>query len=65
MTHKVKIKVAKSGNEPEMVLASRSKRIFSRIARILFGDFSEVLVLSPGKTVKTVEIHEIKEEENA
>lgn len=65
MTHKVRIKVADKGSmEADMVLASASKRIRTRIARFLFGDFSEVFVLNPGKTVKAVEIHEIKEEEN-
>lgn len=57
--------MARSGTAPELVLKSSSRRILSRIARLLFGDFSEVLVLSPGKTVKTVEIQEIKEVENA
>lgn len=64
MRHKVNIKVAKNEMESEMVLASKSKRISSRIARFLFGDYSEVLILSPGKTVKAVEIHEINEEVN-
>ena len=64
MKHKIKIKVAKNEMESEMVLASRTKRIPSRIARFLFGDYSEVLVLSPGKTVKAVEIHELNEEVN-
>lgn len=64
MRHKVNIKVAKNEMESEMVLASKSKRISSRIARFLFGDYSEVLILSPGKTVKAVEIHEINEEIN-
>ena len=64
MRHKVNIKVAKNEMESEMVLSSKSKRISSRIARFLFGDYSEVLILSPGKTVKAVEIHEINEEVN-
>ena len=61
MKHKVKISVAKNELESEMVLSSKTKRITSRIAKFLFGDYSEVLVLSPGKTVKAVEIHEIEE----
>ncbi len=65
MKHKVKIKVAKNDMESEMVLSSMTKRITSRIAKFLFGDYSEVLVLSPGKTVKAVEIHEIEEVNHA
>lgn len=64
MKHKVKIKIAKNEMESEMVLASKSKRISARIAKLLFGNYSEVLVLNPGKTVKAVEIHEINEEVN-
>lgn len=65
MKHNVRIKVAKNELESEMVLSSKTKRITSRIARFLFGDYSEVLVLSPGKTVKAVEIHEIEEVHHA
>ena len=65
MKHNVRIKVAKNEMESEMVLSSKTKRITSRIARFLFGDYSEVLVLSPGKTVKAVEIHEIDEVNHA
>ncbi len=65
MKHNVRIKVAKNELESEMVLSSKTKRITSRIARFLFGDYSEVLVLSPGKTVKAVEIHEIEEVNHA
>ena len=61
MKHNVRIKVAKNELESEMVLSSKTKRITSRIVKFLFGDYSEVLVFSPGKTVKAVEIHEIEE----
>lgn len=65
MKHKVKISVAKNELESEMVLSSKTKRMTSRIARLLFGGYSEVLVLSPGKTVKAVEIHELEEVNHA
>lgn len=64
MKHKVRINVAKNEMESEMVLASKSKRISARIAKFLFGDYAEVLILSPGKTVKAVGIHELNEEVN-
>lgn len=65
MKHKVKVKVARVGSEPTTVLESRCKRILGRFARFLFGDYAEVLVLKPGKTVQTVEICELKEEKDA
>ena len=33
-----------------------------RLLKWLFGDFCEVLVLTPGKTVGEVEIHEVSPE---
>lgn len=58
MKHKVKINVAdKSGKGSEVLRVGR-KSIPKRIARFLFGDFSEVMVLKPGKTVVGVEICE-------
>ena len=58
MKHKVKINVAdRSGNGSEELSVGR-KSIPKRIARFLFGDFSEVMVLKPGKTVVGVEICE-------
>ena len=62
MTHKVKVEVARAA-ERNMVLATGQKRMRAWLARLLFGTdrYSEVLVLSPGRTVKTIEIREEKE----
>ncbi len=60
--HRVQVNVVDTRGRRRPVLKSRVCRISQRLARLLFGDFSEVLVLSPGKTVDVVEIHEIKEE---
>lgn len=68
MTHKVKVKVdVARAAERDMVLATRQKRMWAWLARLLFGSdrFSEVLVLSPGRTVRTIEIKEEKEIANA
>ena len=37
-------------------------RLPKRLLKWLFGDFCEVLVLTPGKTVGEVEIHEVPPE---
>ena len=42
------------------VLGSRGRKIPSRLRLLLFGEYSEVLVLTPGKSVTSVEIHEIQ-----
>lgn len=33
----------------------------SRIARFLFGDFTQVYLLAPGQTVESMDVREIKE----
>jgi len=61
LQHRVQINVAQGGEGPLDVLGSRRRKIPARLLRILFGQYSEVLVLTPGKTVRSVEIHEMKE----
>jgi len=58
LQHRVQINVAQRGSGNQHVLGSRGRRIPERLLRFLFGDYSEVLVLTPGKTVRSVEIHE-------
>ena len=58
LQHRVQINVAQRGSDNQQVLGSRGRRIPERLLRFLFGDYSEVLVLTPGKTVRSVEIHE-------
>ena len=57
MKHKVKIAVSNGGKKTQ-VLTSGSIRLPMR----LLGDFCEILVLTPGKTVQGVEIQEVTEE---
>lgn len=60
MKHKVKITVKKD-DERTHVLSSRSIRFSKRLLHCLFGEFCEILVLTPGKTVQCVEIQEISQ----
>jgi len=60
MKHKVKIAVSNGGKKTQ-VLAGRSIRLSKRLLRWLLGDFCEILVLTPGKTVQGVEIQEVAE----
>ena len=61
MKHKVKIAVSNGGKKTQ-VLTSGSIRLPMRLLRWLLGDFCEILVLTPGKTVQGVEIQEVTEE---
>ena len=61
LQHRVQINVAQGGGSTQGVLGSRSRRIPARLLRLLFGEYSEVLVLTPGKSVRSVEIHETQQ----
>ena len=62
MKHTVKINVAdKNGNGFEVLRAGRLS-IPQKILQLIFGDFCEVMLLTPGKTVVGVEICEQKPE---
>jgi hypothetical protein len=59
LKHKVQISIA-SGATKKPVLKSGVKHIPYRILTALFGEFTEVLVLTPDQSVAAVEIHELK-----
>ena len=56
MEHTVHIRI---GRKP--VLGSKVLCLPKRLLTFLFGDFTEVVFLKPGSSVKSVEIHEIPE----
>ena len=60
MKHKVKIAVSNGGTKTQ-VLAGGCVRLPKRLLHWLLGDFCEILVLTPGKTVQGVEIQEVTE----
>lgn len=56
--HTVKINVANRSGEKKTALTSTRLAIPQRLLRFLFGDFCQVLVLTPGETVEGIEINE-------
>ena len=60
--HTVKIAVADRNGNKEQVLTSTRLSLPKRLMRFLFGDFCHVLVLTPGETVKGIEINEQRKE---
>ena len=60
LKHKVTINVAKSGGEKSPVIQSSQKSVRSRLLNWLLGKNVDLLVVTPGDSVETVEIKEIK-----
>lgn len=64
LKHKVRINIAdKNGNKQE-VLQSEHRSIPKKLLTVLFGDFCELLVLTPGETVQGIEIREMRGDGN-
>ena len=62
LKHTVRINIAdKNGNKQE-VLQSEHRSSPKKLLTFLFGDFCEVLVLTPGETVQGIEIKEMRGE---
>ena len=61
LKHKVTINVAKPNGEKSSVIQSSRKTIRTRMLDFLFGKKASLFVITPGDSVETVEIKEIKE----
>ena len=59
LRHKVQINIADSNGGKQRVLSSTSMSIPKKLISLIFGDFCEVLVLTPGKSVDGIEIKEV------
>ncbi|MBE5718389.1 MAG: hypothetical protein EGR80_07540 [Ruminiclostridium sp.] len=64
LKHKVKINIADLNGHKQEVLQSERRSIPKRLLTFLFGDFCEVLVLTPGETVQGIEIKKMRGESN-
>lgn len=60
--HTVKINIADRRGEQRRVLTSAQISLPRRLLQFLFGDFCQVLVLTPGETVEGIEINEMRKE---
>lgn len=59
LKHKVRINIADRNGNKKKVLQSEHRSIPKRLLTFLFGEFCEVLVLTPGETVRGIEIKEM------
>ena len=61
LKHKVQINVTDETGVKQTVLKGGIRNMPRKIAQRLFGENMEILVLTPGKSIESVEIHELKE----
>jgi len=61
LKHKVRISMGRTGPGGSEIIRSGSRTIRSRLLNFLFGEKVGVFILTPGRSVETVEIHEIAE----
>ena len=64
LKHKIRINVSGRKSKTK-VLEGADRRLPMRLIRFLFGDFTTVYLLSPGQSVESVEVHEVKGGETA
>lgn len=61
--HKVRINVTDPETGEECVLRGADRRLPHRLIWWLFGDYTTVYLLSPGQSVKSVEVYKVKTDE--
>ena len=63
LKHKVRINIERNGHK-QNILQSEHRRLPKKLLTFLFGEFSEVLVLTPGDNVEGIEIKEMRGDSN-
>ena len=64
LKHRIKINIADRNGQKQEVLQSEHRSLPKRLLTFLFGEFCEILVLTPGETVQGIEIKEMRGESN-
>ena len=59
--HRIVINVSDSGGRRKNVLKGADVKLPARLLKFLFGEFTQVYLLSPGQTVESVDICEVEE----
>lgn len=59
LKHRIRINVMDEKSRTK-VLEGADRRLPTRLLRLLFGEFLTVYLLSPGQSVESVEVHEVK-----
>lgn len=64
LKHKVKINVADKSGHKQEVLKSQHVSIPKKMLTFLFGEFCDVMIITPGKSVDGIEIKEMRGDDN-
>lgn len=64
LKHKIKINISDRNGHKQEVLQSEHRSIPKKLLTFLFGEFCEVLVLTPGESVRDIEIKETRGDGN-
>lgn len=64
LKHKVRINIADKNGIKQEVLNSARIRLPRKILTFLFGEFCEILILTPGESVQGIEIKELRGDGN-
>ena len=59
LRHKIQISIAGRNGTRQQVASGTSLRLPKRLLTLIFGEFTDVLVITPGKSVEEIEIKEI------
>ncbi|MBF0714974.1 hypothetical protein [Gemelliphila palaticanis] len=60
MQHQVVINVSNKNGENSTILKGSQITLPKKIIQWLFGDYTQIFVMKPGQTIKSVDIKEIK-----
>ena len=55
LQHRVQINIADRSGQKKQVLDSKKVHLPQRLLNLIFGDFCEVLVLTPGTSVRNID----------
>lgn len=61
MKHQVVINVSKPSGGKTRVLKGAQLTLPKRIVQWLFGEYTQIFVMKPGQTIKSVDVKEVKE----
>ena len=57
--HKVQIKLGNHSGDREEIISGTMMRLPQKLLQMIFGDFTDVLLITPGRTVDSIEIKEV------